>query len=68
MYAQAENWGRFLEEYYEVKFRDFVEDESFDPSAPMFLLYIDLEDGKDWLPMKLYFYDDFTRLYPAYAE
>ena len=64
MYAQAENWGRFLEEYYEVKLMDYVEDESFDPSAPMFLLYIDLEDGKDWLPMKLYFYDENTWLLP----
>lgn len=68
MYAQAENWGRFLEEYYEVQFRDFVKDESYDSFPPVFLLYIDLEDGKDWLPMKLYFYDDFTRLYPAHAE
>ena len=64
MYAQAENWGRFLEEYYEVKFRDFVEDESLDSFAPVFLLYIDLEDGKDWLPMKLYFYDENTWLLP----
>ena len=68
MYAQAENWGRFLEEYYEVKLMDYVEDESFDPSAPMFLLYIDLEDGKDWLPMKLYFYDYLTHLLPNYEE
>ena len=64
MYAQAENWGRFLEEYYEVKFMDFVEDESLDYFAPVFLLYIDLEDGKDWLPMKLYFYDNNTWLLP----
>ena len=68
MYAQAENWGRFLEEYYEVKFRDFVEDESLDYFVPVFLLYIDLEDGKDWLPMKLYFYDYLTHLLPNYEE
>lgn len=68
MYAQAENWGRFLEEYYEVKFMDFAEDESFRSFVPVFLLYIDLEDGRDWLPMKLYFFDDFTWLLPNYAE
>ena len=68
MYAQAENWGRFLEEYYEVKFMDYAEDESLDYFTPVFLLYIDLEDGKDWLPMKLYFYDDLIWLLPNYAE
>ena len=68
MYAQSGNWGMFLEEYYEVKFRDFVLDESLDSFVPVFLLYIDLEDGKDWLPMKLYFYDNLTQLLPNYTE
>lgn len=63
-YAQLEKWGQFLEEYYEVKFQAIEElPDSFGLNC---LLFIDLEDGGDWLPMGLHLLNDFAYLGPEY--
>ena len=63
-YVQMENWGKFLEAYYEVTLQDIEEQQLLDSGGKRFWLYIDLDDGGDWLPMRLYLREDGAALSP----
>lgn len=66
LYARMDSWNMFLENYYEVKVQD-IEEIPYS-YAQGFFMYIDLEDGGDRIPMRLYMHEDGDTLMVDYVE
>lgn len=63
-HAQMENWRLFLENYYEMEVKNIEEiPYSFEQN---FLMYIDLEDGGDQVPMRVLLHEDGATLLVEY--
>lgn len=59
-YARMENWRLFIKEYYDFEVQEIEEIPYSDSRG--FWLYVDLEDGGDLIPMRLYLTEDVATL------
>lgn len=65
-YAEMDNWCIFLREYYEMEIPSVEEIPYAYPQG--YLLFIDLEDGGELLPMQLYLHDDWASFEPGHTD